>query len=116
VVLEACAVGTPVLAPDLPGIGEIARLLPGVTTLPLGTPDKAWADTVRALTAVPPTLDERREAMRRLRRSPFTIENWERGITAVWSPQPPRRPADRQPARRTGAAPPAAGRTGRQPG
>jgi glycosyltransferase involved in cell wall biosynthesis len=95
VVLEACAVGTPVLAADLPGIGEIARLLPGVTTLPLGTPDNAWADIARALTAVPPTLDERREAMRRLRRSPFTIENWERDITAVWSEQRPRRPADR---------------------
>jgi glycosyltransferase involved in cell wall biosynthesis len=89
VVLEACAVGTPVLAADLPGIGEIARLLPGVTTLPLGAPDEVWADTARALTAVPPTLDERREAMRRLRRSLFTIENWARDITAVWSRQRP---------------------------
>ncbi|WP_420497689.1 glycosyltransferase [Parafrankia soli] len=85
VVLEACAVGTPVLSSDLPGVGEIARVLPGVTMLPLGTPNEIWADTAADLAVVPPTLDERREAMRRLRRSPFTMENWQRDITAIWS-------------------------------
>lgn len=85
VALEACAVGTPVLSADLPGVAEIARVLPGVTLLPLGTPDEIWADTARELVAVPPTPEERREAMRRLRRSPFTMENWQRDISAIWS-------------------------------
>ncbi|ETA00710.1 glycosyltransferase [Frankia sp. CcI6] len=84
IVLEACAVGTPVLCADLPGVDEIARLLPGVTILPLRISDAVWADTAEMLTAVPPTIDQRREAMRLLRRSPFTMEHWQRDITAVW--------------------------------
>ncbi|WP_018635482.1 glycosyltransferase [Parafrankia elaeagni] len=91
VVLEACAVGTPVLSSDLPGVAEIARVLPGITMLPLSTPNEIWASTAADLAIVPPTLDERREAMRRLRRSPFTMENWQRDITAVWS-EPQSRP------------------------
>jgi len=85
VVLEALAVGTPVLSSDLPGVGEIARLLPGVTTLPLSASDAVWADTAAVLTAVPPTIEARREAMRLVRRSPFTMDRWQRDITAVWS-------------------------------
>ncbi|MCK9897252.1 glycosyltransferase [Frankia sp. AgB32] len=85
VVLEALSVGTPVLSADLPGVTEIARLLPGVTTLPLSASDAVWADTADMLTAFPPTIDQRREAMRLLRRSPFTMDNWQRDITAVWS-------------------------------
>ncbi len=85
VVLEALAVGTPVLSADLPGVVEIARLLPGVATLPLATSDAVWADTADMLTAVPPTIDQRREAMRLLRRSPFTMDTWQRDMTAVWS-------------------------------
>ncbi|KJE20695.1 glycosyltransferase [Frankia torreyi] len=85
VVLEALAVGTPVLSADLPGVVEIGRLLPGVATLPLATSDAVWADTADMLTALPPTIDQRREAMRLLRRSPFTMDTWQRDITAVWS-------------------------------
>ncbi len=84
-VLEACAVATPVLSSDLPGVGEIARLLPGITMLPLSANDEIWADTVRALTFVPPSLDDRRGALRHFVRSPFTIETWQRQLTAVWS-------------------------------
>jgi glycosyltransferase involved in cell wall biosynthesis len=85
VILESCAVGTPVLSADLPAVREIARLLPGVTMLPLGADDEVWADTARALTAVPPTLDERREALRMFVRSPFTAANWQREMTILWS-------------------------------
>jgi glycosyltransferase involved in cell wall biosynthesis len=85
VVLEALSVGTSVLSADLPGVTEIARLLPGVTTLPLSASDAVWADTADMLTAVPPTIEQRREAMRLLRRSPFTMDSWQRDITAVWS-------------------------------
>lgn len=85
VVLEALAVGTPVLSADLPGVIEIARHLPGVSTLPLGASDNVWADTADELTAHPPTIEQRHEAMRRLRHSPFTMERWQHDITAVWS-------------------------------
>ncbi|WP_018502599.1 glycosyltransferase [Parafrankia discariae] len=93
VVLEACAVGTPVLSSDLPGVAEIARVLPGITMLPLSTPNEIWAATAADLAVVPPTMDERREAMRRLRRSPFTMEDWLRDIAAVWSEAEPTGPA-----------------------
>jgi glycosyltransferase involved in cell wall biosynthesis len=83
-VLEACAVATPVLSSDLADVAEIARLLPGVTMLPLAAADEAWADTARALTASRPTRDERRAALRAFVHSPFTIEHWQREITAVW--------------------------------
>jgi glycosyltransferase involved in cell wall biosynthesis len=84
-VLQACAVGTPVLSADLPAIREIARLLPGVTMLPLGADDVVWADTARVLTAVPPSLDNRRESLRAFVRSPFTADTWQREVTALWS-------------------------------
>ncbi len=84
-VLEACAVATPVLSCDLAGVGEISRLLPGITMLPLSAAEEIWADTARALTSLPPSLDDRRAALRHFVRSPFTIENWQRELTAVWS-------------------------------
>jgi hypothetical protein len=85
VVLGACAVATPVLSAELACIGEISRLLPGITMLPLSATDEIWADTARTLTTVIPSLDDRRAALRRFVRSPFTIENWQRELTAVWS-------------------------------
>ena len=42
-VLEACAVGLPVLATDLPGVREIADKLQLVRYLPLTAPDAEWA-------------------------------------------------------------------------
>jgi len=83
-VVEACAVATPVLSADLGEMAEIARLLPGVTMLPLAAADEAWAETARALTLSRPTRDERRAALRAFVHSPFTIEHWQRETTAVW--------------------------------
>ncbi|AEH09145.1 MULTISPECIES: glycosyltransferase [Protofrankia] len=100
VVLEACAVATPVLATDLPGIAEVARLLPGITMLPLSATDEIWADTARVLTAVPPLLEDRRAALRHFVRSPFTLENWQRELTAVWSRPSEPRPSEVLPERR----------------
>jgi glycosyltransferase involved in cell wall biosynthesis len=83
-VLEACAVATPVLSSDIGDVAEIARLLPGVTMLPLAAADEAWADTARALTLSRPGRDERRAALRAFVHSPFTMERWRREITEVW--------------------------------
>lgn len=53
-VLEACAVGTPVVASDLPGIREIATRLPGpITILSLSDSDRAWAGAVVAELSAP---------------------------------------------------------------
>jgi glycosyltransferase involved in cell wall biosynthesis len=41
-VVEACGVGTPVVASDLPGLKEIAQHLPGVVCLPLSKSDDFW--------------------------------------------------------------------------
>nr|MDT0665450.1 glycosyltransferase [Micromonospora sp. DSM 115978] len=84
-VLESCAVGTPVLSADLPVVREVARLLPGVTMLPLGADDEVWADTARALAVAQPSLGDRREALRMFVRSPFTAANWQREMTTLWS-------------------------------
>lgn len=86
VVLEACAVGTAVLAPEAPGIAEIARLLPGVTMLPASASDGVWADQARELTAETPSLDDRREALRAFCRSPFTVDAWYGALSAVSMP------------------------------
>jgi glycosyltransferase involved in cell wall biosynthesis len=48
-VVEAVAAGIPVLASDIPGISELAALLPGVQTISLACADDYWAS--RALAA-----------------------------------------------------------------
>nr|MDT0666648.1 glycosyltransferase [Micromonospora sp. DSM 115978] len=85
VVLEACAVGTPVLSSDLPGVREIASHLAGVTTLPLAAADETWARALQAATAVPATAASRRAANDAFARSPFRFERWERGLRSAWS-------------------------------
>jgi glycosyltransferase involved in cell wall biosynthesis len=84
-VLAAAAVGTPVLATESPELTELAALLPGITTLPRAASAAAWASAAADLLAVPPTPDDRWEALRRLRRSSFTRDRWERAVTAAWS-------------------------------
>lgn len=83
IVLEACAVGTRVLAAETPGIAEITRLLPGITMMPRSAPDGVWADAALDLAAVVPTLDERREALRIFCRSPFTVDRWFQSLTTL---------------------------------
>lgn len=52
VVLESLAVGTPVVASDLPGVRFIAESLPGVLAIALDEPDRAWAAAVTAQASV----------------------------------------------------------------
>jgi glycosyltransferase involved in cell wall biosynthesis len=85
VVLEACAAGTPVLAPELPGIEEIARRLSGVTMLPQATADDVWAAEVQRLVATPPSTADRGTALRAFTVSPFTVDSWRGHLTRIWS-------------------------------
>ncbi|MFY1691537.1 glycosyltransferase family 4 protein [Plantactinospora sp. WMMB782] len=73
VVLEALAVGTAVVASDLPGVRFIARQLPGVTVVARDAPPSAWAEAIqRALH--PARQRDPEAAVRALRASVFTLE------------------------------------------
>ena len=81
-VLEACAVGTPVLASDLPGTRELARHFPEVHLMSLQEDDEAWADAAERI------IKERRAAISpadRLADSPFAFERSCEALYEVWS-------------------------------
>ncbi|MCK9903261.1 glycosyltransferase [Frankia sp. Cpl3] len=84
VVLEACAVGTPVLSVDLPGVLEIGRVLGGVTTVPQGSRVEIWGAAAAGMLTAPPTSAQRVRAFRAFAASPFVVEHWRRGMTSVW--------------------------------
>jgi glycosyltransferase involved in cell wall biosynthesis len=81
-VLEALAVGTPVVASDLPGTREIAAATEGVTLVPLSASDEAWADAVLAALA-----GARRASIRRaFEASPFHFDAYVDRMAALWAP------------------------------
>jgi len=84
VVLEACAAGTPVLASDLPCIGEIAERLPGVHCLSLDEPDSAWGERAAALVARPCSDADRRAAVETCSRSVFDLHRCVAALTGIW--------------------------------
>jgi glycosyltransferase involved in cell wall biosynthesis len=82
-VLEACAVGTPVLASDLPGTREIARHLPLVHLLPLDADDEVWA--AAAVRIIEAGKLDRSKAAECLARSPFVFDRSSRAHYEIWS-------------------------------
>jgi glycosyltransferase involved in cell wall biosynthesis len=81
-VLEACALGTPVLASDLPGTRELARHFPLVHLMSLQEDDDAWAAAAERL------LKQRTPAARSadsLAASPFGFERSCEAHYQVWS-------------------------------
>jgi glycosyltransferase involved in cell wall biosynthesis len=82
-VLEACAVGTPVLASDLPGTREIARHLPLVHLMPLDADDDAWA--AAAVRIIKAGKLDRSKAAECLARSPFVFDRSSRAHYEIWS-------------------------------
>jgi glycosyltransferase involved in cell wall biosynthesis len=80
-VLEALAVGTPVVASDLPGTREIAAATEGVTLVPLTASDEAWADAMLAALA-----GARRESIRRaFEASPFHFDAYVERMASLWA-------------------------------
>jgi glycosyltransferase involved in cell wall biosynthesis len=73
VVLEAAAVGTPVVSSDVPGALWIASQLPVIFCLGLDRDDEAWAEAVVAATA-DRTEDDRRQSIRIFSDSPFSLD------------------------------------------
>ncbi len=80
--LEACALGIPVLAADLPGTRELARHFPHLSLLSLAEDDDAWAAAaVRLIQRARPAA----EAQERFARSPFTLARTREMHYEIWS-------------------------------
>lgn len=81
-VLEACAVGTPVLASDVTGVVEIASHFPYVSYLSLDEDDEKWA---RMLIQ---TIQERPDPVRQdklFQDSKFTLERSTNDMKEIWA-------------------------------
>ena len=82
-VLEACALGTPVVASHLPCIAEIAAELPGIRMAPLEDEDAKWAQLVTEVAGG--WSEETRSAARRgFPASGFTFDRTVRRTCQVW--------------------------------
>ncbi len=80
VILEAIAVGTPVVASALPGVEEIAERLSGVTICRLEQPDYEW---VQAIVHAAEQADNERIA-KDFRSSPFSFEQHCNALMDLW--------------------------------
>ena len=81
--LEACALGIPVLAADLPGTRELATHFPNLSVLSLEENDEVWAAAVVRLSQ--PGTKGTREAQERFARSPFTMARSREAHYEIWS-------------------------------
>jgi glycosyltransferase involved in cell wall biosynthesis len=81
-VLEACALGTPVLASDLPGTRELARHFPHLHLISLHEDDDAWAAAAERLldTRAPVAADPAYLAS-----SPFAFDRFCEAHYRMWS-------------------------------
>lgn len=82
VVLEALAVGTPVVSSDLPGAQWIASVVDGVTLLSLDEPDDAWIGALRRAAS----LDTRQRSAiaASFATSPFVLADAVRAFGLLW--------------------------------
>ncbi len=83
-VLEACAAGTPVLASDIPGVRELARVFPRIQTLDLNVADGEWVRLAGELLAHQPTSAERRSALACFRQTPYDIGSCVAAHVRAW--------------------------------
>jgi glycosyltransferase involved in cell wall biosynthesis len=81
-VLEACASGMPVVASQLPSIGEIAQRVPRVRCVSLSQSNEDWAAAIQAAFQA---RHGRAEAAREFARSDLTVESLARRTCRVWS-------------------------------
>jgi glycosyltransferase involved in cell wall biosynthesis len=81
--LEACALGIPVLASDLPGTRELASHFPHMRIMSLDASDDAWA--AAAVGLIRQGGRSGTDAVRCLAKSPFTMARSRESYLAVWS-------------------------------
>jgi glycosyltransferase involved in cell wall biosynthesis len=84
VVLEACVVGLPVLATDLPGVLEVATRLPGVRALPASARYEDWAAVALHLPAKARQQRLREGAAEAFAPSVFHVERAAEAHQALW--------------------------------
>jgi glycosyltransferase involved in cell wall biosynthesis len=82
-VMEACALGTPVLASDLPGTRELARHFPLLQLLSLQEDDETWAAAAERL--LKRTMSTSGAEVDSLAASPFAFERFGEACYDVWS-------------------------------
>jgi glycosyltransferase involved in cell wall biosynthesis len=85
VVLEACAVGVPVLATDLPGVREVAARLSLVRCLGLSASDQRWAQEALSLPREAERLQLREAAAEAFRASVFHIDQAVDAHRELWT-------------------------------
>jgi glycosyltransferase involved in cell wall biosynthesis len=85
IVLEACVVGIPVVATDLPGVREIASRLALVRCLPLSMRDGEWAATALALPEEARRIGLRAKAADAFRASVFHIDRAVEAHRRLWN-------------------------------
>ncbi len=85
-VLESCAAGTPVLASDLPGVREIAALIPRkdlVSVMPLAKSDREWASM-----AVDISLNRNSKLdlnpTELFQETPFNLQSCTQSLSRIW--------------------------------
>lgn len=96
VVLESLAVGTPVVASDLPGTRWISEQVVGVTLVPLIEGDWVWQDVLRSVSRAS-TRSRRAAIEASFAQGPFRLGETVSALRALWScsPRPPVGPGRR---------------------
>lgn len=84
VVLEACAVGTPVLASNIDSISEIAQYFNSVTTKSLSMTNEEWAKTASDLLTIKNSSGHT-NYLSEFENSPFSISNYVTNICNLWN-------------------------------
>jgi glycosyltransferase involved in cell wall biosynthesis len=84
-VLEAVAAGTAVVANDLPGVLEVARVLPGVKVLSLDDADDTWGEAIDDAWSTPTTAGARAAARARFQASHFSLPTAIARTEALWA-------------------------------
>lgn len=84
-VLEAVAAGTAVVANDLPGVVEVARVLPGVRVLTLDDADDDWGAAIDDAWSTPATMADRAAARARFEASHFSLPTAIARTEALWA-------------------------------
>jgi glycosyltransferase involved in cell wall biosynthesis len=80
--VEACAIGVPVLASDLPGTRELSQYFPHLRILPLTASDDEWAAAAAELIVQDVTASKVADC---LARSPFAFDRSRDAHYSVWS-------------------------------